>query len=424
MSAEVRWLTREAVEALLARLARAGELIAPVAVEGDVLFLPVGDPAEICRDYINSHLPPKEHLLPTPEMLVAYRVSGGVPELESESERPAPSPRVIFGIRSCDVAGTAYLEGYFSGALFGRPDTADAQFAGRREATTLISVVCQRVGPTCMCVCCAGGPALTQGYDWQLTELADGWLVEIGSPRGARLAERVADLLSPAPAAAAAEKEARVRATVESFQATATHRVPTMAATRMVSAGRLDENFWRAVGDRCLECGGCAFVCPTCWCFNVVDIGEPGSAGFEEAPGGLRPMVPGGACDKVVDGRWERVRLRDNCMLAGFIRQAGGGYPRWTCGERCLTRFFHKLSQQFQERTDALGCTGCGRCISACLGEEGIDRIAEGMRDALTGVGRASAPDARARAAAKAAAAVAAAPPAVAAAGRPPEVKP
>jgi hypothetical protein len=84
------------------------------------------------------------------------------------------------------------------------------------------------------------------------------------------------------------------------------------------------------------------------------------------------------------------VRLRDNCQLAGFVRQTGGGYPRWTCGERCLTRFFHKLSQQFQERMGAPGCTGCGRCIVTCLGERGIDRVAETMRDALTGPGRAS----------------------------------
>ena len=405
MSGGPRWLTREGLDALLARLAQAGELIAPVMVEGDLLYLPVGDAADVCHDYINSHLPPKEYLLPTPELLVAYRVTDGAPELEPESERLAPAARVIFGIRSCDVAGAAYLERYFSGELFGRPDTADGQFAARREATTLISVVCQRVSPTCMCVCCGGGPALERGYDWQLTGLEAGWLVEIGSRRGERLAERFADLLGEAPAAAGAEKEARVRATVESFQATATHRVPTMAATRMMSAGRMDEAFWRGVGDRCFECGGCAFVCPTCWCFNVVDVGGPGTSVFEEAPAAQRPMAPGGASDRVRDGRWERVRLRDNCMLAGFVRQAGGGYPRWTCGERCLTRFFHKLSQQFQERAGALGCTGCGRCISACLGEEGIDRIAEGMRDALTGVGRASAPDARAKAAAKAKAA-------------------
>jgi NAD-dependent dihydropyrimidine dehydrogenase PreA subunit len=384
----LRWLGVPDLEALLARLARELELVAPVAVEDEVMFLPVRDPVEICRDYVNSLVPPKEHFLPTPEPLVAYRVEGGTATLEADGE--APRERVIFGIRSCDVAGIAYLERYFSGALFDRPDLADAPFMRRREATTLISVVCQQPGPTCMCVCCKGGPALERGFDWQLTELEGGWLVEIGSARGERLAARYADLLRSPPPSAAGEKQARVHATVERFAAASPHRVPSMAATRMVSTGRLDAEFWRNVGDRCFECGGCAFVCPTCWCFNVADVAGAGEASFRPEGDDPLPMVPGGVTGGTPDGRWVRVRLRDNCQLAGFVRQAGGGYPRWTCAERCLTRFFHKLSQQFQVRMGAAGCTGCGRCIITCLGERGIDRVAEGMRDALTGPGRAS----------------------------------
>jgi hypothetical protein len=126
-------------------------------------------------------------------------------------------------------------------------------------------------------------------------------------------------------------------------------------------------------------------VCPTCSCFNVADVNRPGAAGFDEPAEGLRPSAPGGITAATRDGDWERVRVRDCCMLAGFVRQAGGGYPRWTCGERCVTRFFHKLSVQFRRRLDALGCTGCGRCIQVCLGEEGIDRVAEAMVSALAG---------------------------------------
>ena len=90
--------------------------------------------------------------MPTPDGLLAYRIENGTPVLESDADGQ-PRERVIFGIRSCDVAGLAYLERYFSGAMFDRPDTADGLFMGRRDAATLISVVCQRPGPTCMCVC-------------------------------------------------------------------------------------------------------------------------------------------------------------------------------------------------------------------------------------------------------------------------------
>ena len=383
MSATLRWLTREGLDRLLDHLARETELIAPVDVEGETMFLPVRGAAEICRDYVNSLAPPKDYLLPARERLLAYRIERGVPSLLNGDG--APRPRVIFGIRSCDVAGAAYLEHYLSGEMFGRPDTADGPFLARREATTLLSVVCRTPGATCMCVCCQGGPALEQYYDWQLTELADGWLVEVGSDRGRRLAERYAQLLGEPPEGAAAEKDALVHDTIQRFGEYSMHRVPSMASARMVSTGRLDETFWRKVGERCVECGGCAYVCPTCWCFNVVDVTARGAAGFDDPAEDLSPAVPGGVTGSVPDGEWERVRMRDCCQQAGFIRQAGGGYPRWTCGERCLTRFFHKLSQQFQARTGASGCTGCGRCIQVCMGEEGIDRVAENMRDALVG---------------------------------------
>ena len=395
MAAKLRWLTREGLDRVLGRLARDSELIGPVDVEGETVFLPVTDPAQLSHDYVNSLIPPKELLLPTPERLFAYRVVRGRPVLDGDDGEPAVRPRVIFGIRSCDVAGVAYLERYFSGEVFGRPDLADGPFLARRAATTLVSVVCLRPGPTCMCVCCKGGPALERGYDWQLTELEAGWLVEIEGPRGEALAARFPGELGEPPAGAGDEKLRRVHETIEHYAEHSMHRVPTMAATRMVSAGQLEKQFWNIVGDRCFECGGCAYVCPTCWCFNVVDVAGMGEAPFEERPGGFWPLAPGGAMESREDGQWERVRLRDCCNQAGFIRQAGGGYPRVTCGERCLTRFFHKLSQQFHERMDAPGCTGCGRCVQVCLGEEGIDAVAEGMRVALTGPGRASTAPAR-----------------------------
>ena len=386
VTARVLWLRPGALEALLARLASETQLVAPVDVEGEVLFLPVSDPSRICRDYVNSLAPPRDAFLRNPDRLLSYRIDGGVPALEDDPAHARPEPeRVFFGVRSCDVAGLAYLERFLSGAPFDRPDTADAPFMRRREAATVLSVVCQRPGETCMCVCCHGGPSLEKDFDWQLTALDRGWLVEIGSERGEHFAERWGAALEPPPPSAIEERDRRIDEVIARFGEHSPHRVPTMAASRMVSAGLLGEGVWNIVGERCFECGGCAFVCPTCSCFNVADVNPAGEAEFESPAPGFSPAVPGGITDDIRDGNWERVRVRDCCMLAGFVRQAGGGYPRWTCGERCVTRFFHKLSQQFHARMGALGCTGCGRCVQVCLGEEGIDRIAEAMREVMVG---------------------------------------
>jgi len=376
------WLTADALDAILDELARSETLIAPVRLAGEVLFRKVGRAADICRDYVNSLVPPKRFFLPAQEPLLRYHFTNGQPVLDGDGSGAREPGLVLFGVRSCDVAGLEQLTRFFSGDALGHPETADGPFLRRRRAATILSVVCQEPGETCMCVCCKGGPALESGFDWQLTELTKGWLVEAGSERGQELARRFAARLTPAPAEVVEEKARRVHAVVEEFHRHSARRVQTMAAGRMVSQGRLPRAFWADLGERCVECGGCAFVCPTCSCFNVADVADAGG-GEVAASGGLESAAPGGAVTPPLEGSYERRRLRDNCMLAGFVRQAGGAYPRASCGERCHTRFFHKLSWQFVQRTGAMGCTGCGRCALVCLSGIGIDRVSALMTDEL-----------------------------------------
>jgi formate hydrogenlyase subunit 6/NADH:ubiquinone oxidoreductase subunit I len=378
------WLATDALDAILDELAKSETLVAPVRRAGEVLFRPVGCAADICRDYVNSLVPPKRFFLPSPEALLRYHFADGQPVLDGNGVGGEPPALVLFGVRSCDVAGLEQLTRFFSGESLGHPESADGPFMRRRRHATILSVVCQKPGETCMCVCCKGGPDLESGYDWQLTELAKGWLVEVGSERGQELAARFAARMEPAPDRAVQEKARRVHEVVEQFYRHSARRVQTMAAGRMTSQGRLSGSFWADLGERCVECGGCAFVCPTCSCFNVADLTEPGADIAADAAE-LESAAPGGPVAAPTEGAWQRMRLRDNCMLAGFVRQAGGAYPRASCGERCQTRFFHKLSWQFVQRTGALGCTGCGRCAIVCLSGIGIDRVSALMTEELVG---------------------------------------
>lgn len=378
---ERRWVSSENLKAILTELSREQELIGPVKIGGEVLFRKITDVEQICHDteYVNSFIPPKEFLLPARQTLLSYEIDGARITL---SVPPEDEPkRVIFGIRSCDVAGVEYLTRFLSGEMFGRTDLADESFMRRRERLTILSVVCQQPDETCMCVCCEGGPALERGFDWQLTRLERGWLVEIGSEKGQELVERFRQLVPLAPEEAIAEKEERVRQVVSNFYKFSPHRVQTMAASRLLSKGRLEQSFWQKIGERCVECGGCAFICPTCYCFNVADL----PAGqLDEGEEELIPLVPGAPTEVPTKGRFDRIRCRDNCILAGYVRHAGGIYPRRTTGERCLTRFFHKLSWQFHSRMGRLGCTGCGRCVITCMGNIGISQVSEEIVEVLT----------------------------------------
>lgn len=351
------WIARPDLDQMLDELARDAMLVAPVRTHGEVVFQRVNGAADICRDYVNSLVPPKRWLLPAVEPLVRYRVDDGVPTIEP-TPGDAPGELVMFGVRSCDAAGFSYLTKFLSGEMLGRPDTADGPFMARRNNVTVLSVTCRRPGPTCMCICCKGGPALKTGFDWQLTEHSHGWYVEVQGERGTRLADRFASRMRPATDEETAAQRRHLKSVTDAFHKHSSHKVRTMMAGRMISQGRLPRDFWQGIGERCVECGGCAFVCPTCYCFNVADVANhDAAAGEGEA--------------------YDRVRLRDSCQLAGFIRQAGAGYPRPTCGDRCQTRFFHKFSWQFVDRMGALGCTGCGRCSQVCLGGVGIDTVSE-----------------------------------------------
>ncbi len=325
------WVGAAALDAMLDEIAADGILVAPVRVGEDTVFRRVAGAGEICRDYVNTLVPPKRFFLPTPELLAAYRLEDGRPTVEDGAAEPPEL--VLFGVRSCDVAGLAYLERFYSGETLGHPETADGPFLRRRARATVLSVVCDRAGPNCMCVCCRGGPALDAGYDWQLTAVRKGWLVEVGSARGEALAARFAPRLRAAPPEALREQGEVVRAMVEDFHHRSTHRVQSMAAGRLVSRGRLPPAFWDALGARCVECGGCAHVCPTCSCFTVADLPATGEGRLYPAEDG-EPAVPGGPVLAPADGTYERVRLRDGCTMAGFVRQAGGSYPRASCGER------------------------------------------------------------------------------------------
>jgi ferredoxin len=129
------------------------------------------------------------------------------------------------------------------------------------------------------------------------------------------------------------------------------------ATVRYVSQGNILEKTWEEIGNRCLECGGCTYVCPACTCFTVSD----------------RKVGP----DEI-----ERVRIWDSCALGGFTRMAGGFNPRRAVHDRRNRRFMRKLAHYFIQRELTMACVGCGRCAAVCHGDVGMPSVDEMIRRA------------------------------------------
>jgi ferredoxin len=248
-----------------------------------------------------------------------------------EPEPPPEGPLAMIGVRACELHGIAIQDRVFLEGSF-----VDEDYAARRRDAFIVAANCYEPGGTCFCTSMGTGPRADAGYDLALTELLDGehrFVVEVGSDRGA---EVLAEL--PSRPAAPDDLDAAGRAVAGAAERMGRH-LDTTDLPGLLSRN-LEHERWNDVADRCLTCGNCTMVCPTCFCSDVED--HTSLAGSEA----------------------ERVRVWDSCfsvdhshMHSGPIRP--GGRPRY---RQWLTHKFGTWHDQF----GSSGCIGCGRCITWC----------------------------------------------------------
>lgn len=309
-------------------LQRGRRLIAPGEEEGLVLFRSLSVAASISlTDYGNTRWSPKEFLFPPTEALFSYRFVGD--EVRLEDNRLDEEEQVLFGVRPCDAAGLARLDDVFLS------EEADLFYAHRRKHTTVVSLACDAARPECFCTAVGGSPMGTEGSDLQLLPLGGAWLLRALTPKGEELVAVSARFGRPASAEDWAEAEKRGVAVAESIK-----RNPLVAEGAAVLEKTFDHPLWETLGQRCLGCGICAYVCPSCSCFDVNDEGN--------AFCGIR------------------CRSWDSCTFALFTRHASGHNPRPTQPSRYRQRVLHKFTYFPLEHQGRFMCVGCGRCLKLC----------------------------------------------------------
>ena len=283
---------------------------------------PVNSYSEIAFDALLTTQSAKKTSFPRWEKVMEYEIlQKGVNPKDIDLDKIPEL--ILFGIRPCDASGFRSLTAIFNW------DSADQLYLKKLEKTTLISFACNKADEYCFCTSVEGGPGNTTNSDIQFTRInEEEFLVEILTEKGNALAASFTSLLSD-PAQLPDKKKFLADVKV----------VFDLPAVIAKATANFENPVWLKQSYRCIGCGACAYVCPTCACFDIQDEHQ------------IKKGV--------------RLRLWDSCGFSLFTLHTSGHNPREVQSHRWRQRIMHKFSYM-PERLKITGCEGCGRCSRAC----------------------------------------------------------
>jgi sulfhydrogenase subunit beta (sulfur reductase) len=315
-----------------------GELHAPVEQDGRYAFKRLTRWSEARLDYDRTILPPKKYFLPPRETLFRYSPDEGfAPCAEGLNQRI-----ILFGVHACDVYAINILDQVFAGRY------NDPYYQARRKNVAIIGIDCT---PDKHCFCRSmRADFVDQGFDLFFYDTGDYYQALVGTALGDDMVLAAGNIFEAVGSADIDDYKRRSWDKRRAFQLEVEIRdLPEIFEMEYQS------EVWQELGEKCLSCGSCSMVCPTCYCFDVADGVELGSRAGQ------------------------RARSWDSCLFANHAQVASGENFRGPRASRIKFRFYHK-QRGFVAEYGRPSCVGCGRCITACPVDIDVVQVLDRLR--------------------------------------------
>ena len=255
---------------------------------------------------------------------------------------------VVAGARGCDLNAIGLID-----KVEIEGEYTDPFYKIRRDKMFIVGADCSECGTSCFCNLHGAKPWPEKGYDVTVSKIQGGFLVEALSERGEKGIKENKELFADVREGQVKMRD-EIRAKVERELAEMNAAYPPAEAMSEIMRAALGDEIWNDISARCVECGACTNICPTCYCFLLYDQKADGS-------------------------HFQRIFAWDTCQVTGYARMAGMLNPRPRLTDRVKHRYYHKYDY-LPLSHGAIYCTGCGRCIDTCSAK--ID-----MRDAFRRLG-------------------------------------
>lgn len=295
--------------------------------------------------YRNTIVPPKASFLPPMEEMFRFRKDKESYSIELPSSDE--HKQLIFGIRPCDARAMAILDMTFEEAY------QDPYYLAKRKNAVLVGLGCVNPCESCFCTSLGISPAESKDVDLMLTDIGDEFLIEEISDKGKELIAKTSGLKEIAKDDKAKAKEAK-----EAAYNRVTRKLDTEGIKDKLIASFDDEGYWEKMAAKCISCGICTLLCPTCYCFDIND--------------------------ELVRGEGTRFRSWDSCGFSLYTKMPVEN-PRGEKWRRVRQKVCHKY--EFYPMTfNVIACTGCGRCIRLCPVNWDITQVLESVPVKVQGV--------------------------------------